>query len=331
MFGEMSDQRNQPGSMRNILLTRLNTNINRNAMLKCAFCERYGHTVHNCSDPGMMIIGSDLINIKRSLINDHNIALSEKRHEFYQDICYKSNRSDLIKNRLKCYAVRHCGASFLDDYSTWTMKICNKIYDMTNDEEDDVIHSVLTPDYLPFDDNDALNYLIDADDMMSNDINRNIQRIEEDRPNGYRNIQREISANANIIERDRINGYSNTGLQILSYLAQIRLEELIHSTTSVSDAQTEEIIEPNTSIHTPQYVECYVNKNYTPINNNQECSICYETKDTKEFVMTNCSHSFCCDCMKKTVNICGSELKCAMCRTKIVKLSFNDKDNCEKF
>lgn len=341
IFGEMSDQRNQNASMHNILLTRLNTTINRNSLSRCIFCNRYGHTVHNCSDPDMMIIEGEIINKKRRIMNDNSIALDNKNYELHEFIRYKMNRSEYEKKRLKCYAIRYCGATMDDNYVTLSFKICDKVFNMTNEEEDIVINSLLTPDFVAFDDNDALNYLIDVDDIMTNDImtndiSRNIVRIEEDRPNGYRNIQREITGHANRIERDRTNGYTNSGLQILSYLAQIRLEELIHSATSeteISDspAQIDDLLESNTSIHTPQYIECYVNKNYTEKNGNDECSICYDVKESKDFVMTNCSHSFCNDCMKKTVAICNTELKCAMCRTKIVKLSFNNKDNCEKF
>lgn len=314
MFSEISDQRNQSTStMRNILLTRLNTNINMHSIRRCVFCERYGHLVNDCNDQGMTVIESELITKKRSIINDHNIPLTEKRGELCEDIRYKANSSEIIKTRMNFYAVRHCGASFIDDYLTWTMKICNKVYDMTSEEEDSVLYSVLASDYIPFD-NDPVNYLIDADNLIRHENNDDSNNIRQQNPT---------------------NRYTSTSLQILSYLAEMRLEELIHARINEEETfdenEIQSILVPNTPIHKPQYIECYVNTNYTDTNNNEECPICYETKESKEFVMTNCSHTFCCLCIKKSVNVCENELKCALCRSKIELLTFNDKENCEKF
>ena len=311
MFGEMSDQRNQPiSSMRNTLLTHLNTNINMHSIRRCAFCNRYGHNLNDCCDEGFAFIERDLIHMKRRIIDDSNIPISQKKDELYKHLHTMANSSEIMKHRLLCYAVRYCGASLLDVYLSWTNNICNKIYDMTNDEESQLMNSLLTPDYISFD-NEPLNYLIDAENLIS-------------------------SENNDIIQQHTSNRYTSTGLNILSYLAQIRLEELIYSSTNEegeTDGQTsiDTTMHPNDSIHKTQYIECYVNTNLISINNISECPICYEMKASKEFVTTNCNHSFCCMCIKKTVNFCDNKLKCALCRTNIDILTFNDKEICENF
>jgi hypothetical protein len=54
-----------------------------------------------------------------------------------------------------------------------------------------------------------------------------------------------------------------------------------------------------------------------------ECSICYETKNTKEIVQLNCNHSFCKCCTKQIVE---TKPNCPYCRVKIDKISFNTTD-----
>lgn len=57
-----------------------------------------------------------------------------------------------------------------------------------------------------------------------------------------------------------------------------------------------------------------------------ECDICYETFKLTSQVTTGCNHSFCCNCILKTMQCChraNKPLDCAMCRTKYNTITTN--------
>lgn len=53
-----------------------------------------------------------------------------------------------------------------------------------------------------------------------------------------------------------------------------------------------------------------------------DCSICFENYGSKNFVKLNCSHSFCNDCIIKTIKtINTNNPRCALCRTEISNIT----------
>lgn len=297
LFGENSDSRNSV--MGNILLTRINTNMNRISLRRCAFCSRYDHDLSICNNEGFMIICADLINNKKKILNDISISYNDKKDVFCADIRWEAELSENKKHRLKCYAIRFCDAAIDDDYFTWTMKICDKIYNMSRDEEMAIINNLNSPDYLAFDENDALNYLIDADNLI--------------RENNHT-----ININEEINER-----YTDSGLRLLSFIAQIRMEEML-------DEIVREPVENSEKYHE---IDCCLDSTISESETKvlHECSICYEEKEFINFATANCGHEFCCECIKNTIKSTNMELKCAMCRTKLTSLKFRSKEICENF
>lgn len=296
LFGYNSDSRNS--GMRNTLLTRINTSINRHSLMRCSFCGRYGHNVIDCNDIGFMTISADLINNKRKIINDESISYNDKKDVFCADLRYYAELSENKKRRLKCYAIRYCDARDEDDYFTWSMKICNEIYEMTYEEEERIISNINTPDYLEFDENDAVNYLIDADNLIS---------------------ENNVIHNLNTMSQQNAR-YTESGLRLLSFIAQIRMDEMLDEMVRLPNENDNKL-------------ECCVDSNVleNDLNKLNECSICYEEKKQIYFVGVNCSHEFCCGCMKKTIEMTNTELKCPLCRTKITSLKFKNKELCENF
>ena len=52
-----------------------------------------------------------------------------------------------------------------------------------------------------------------------------------------------------------------------------------------------------------------------------ECNICYDSKEKQTFIKFNCSHEFCKDCVKKSLQNEERETPCcAFCRSDIKKL-----------
>lgn len=304
-FENNSENRNS--GMRNTLLTRINTRINRNSLMRCSFCCRYGHNVIDCNDIGFMTISADLINNKRKIINDRTISYNDKKDVFCADLRYEAELSENKKRRLKCYAIRYCDAGDEDDYFTWSMKICNKIYEMTYEEEERIISNITTPDYLEFDENDAVNYLIDADNLIrENNVIRNLNVMSE-----------------------RDTRYTESGLRLLSFIAQIRMDEMLDEMVRLPFEDDYN----NCNNDNKHVLECCIDSNVleNDLNKLNECSICYEEKSNINFVKVNCSHEFCCGCMKKTIDTTNTELKCPLCRTKITSLKFKNKEICENF
>lgn len=57
------------------------------------------------------------------------------------------------------------------------------------------------------------------------------------------------------------------------------------------------------------------------IEKNEECCICFDNYDKKEFVILNCNHEFCSDCIKKTIlSDKRNDPCCPYCRSKITKI-----------
>jgi len=300
-YGENSSARILP--MRTTLLTRLNTNINRNSLIRCPFCSRYGHNVIDCNDVAFMTIWCNLINMKRNIMNDTSISYNDKKDVLCTFIRNNAESSINEKRRLKCYGIRYCNATDEDDYFTWSMKICDKIFNMTNDEEIIILNNENSSDYLEFNENDAVSYLIEADNLI-----------------------RENSITINRYQ-ERSAIHNDSALRILSLFAQIRMDEMLDEI--IINEEITETLEDN---HKCSEIECYFDK--TKIDNEkyaaEECKICYETKELKTFVTANCGHNFCYCCMKQIINH-SIELKCALCRAKIVTLEFRDKEICENF
>ena len=62
---------------------------------------------------------------------------------------------------------------------------------------------------------------------------------------------------------------------------------------------------------------------------NEDCPICYETIERKNFVKLDCDHAFCKGCIMKTNNNCYTNKtihKCAMCRHEVKQMTTYDFD-----
>jgi hypothetical protein len=63
----------------------------------------------------------------------------------------------------------------------------------------------------------------------------------------------------------------------------------------------------------------YVRKTIRPCEGT-ECPICYEPMNNNNYVMLNCHHEFCKDCIKKTIKSTTCNKDCALCRCKITTM-----------
>ena len=52
------------------------------------------------------------------------------------------------------------------------------------------------------------------------------------------------------------------------------------------------------------------------LDENCQCSICWDDKERRQFVKLDCTHEFCKDCIKRTIES-RNNLCCALCRTEL--------------
>ena len=311
MNGAISENRNSSitpiMSMRNTFLTRVNTMVNAHSLRRCPFCDRYGHNITACNDEGMMIIEANMIDIKRNVKNNENICDQNKYEEFVNELRRsiessrdvvaeqfanpRANLADILESsRYKYYGMRHCNVTYADNYERWTQKLSVRIFNMTEEEENRTLNALNVPDIMSFNEDDALNYLMDAYDL-----------IDEQHPTQY----------------------TSSGLRMLSHIAQVRLEDILNSSViePTANAHDEKI---------EFYLDVKVELDETALKGEvcetHECSICYEEKEMISYIKFNCNHLFCKNCVESTIESREQILRCALCRTDVKKMEMKSKE-----
>jgi hypothetical protein len=61
------------------------------------------------------------------------------------------------------------------------------------------------------------------------------------------------------------------------------------------------------------------------LDENCQCSICWDDKERRQFVKLDCSHEFCKDCMKRTIET-RTNLCCALCRSDVRTMTLRRQD-----
>jgi hypothetical protein len=56
----------------------------------------------------------------------------------------------------------------------------------------------------------------------------------------------------------------------------------------------------------------------------EECSICYDSKNKKDFVDFNCQHNFCGECVLSTIKTKTSSLNCPLCRGQVKNIMIHN-------
>jgi hypothetical protein len=114
-----------------------------------------------------------------------------------------------------------------------------------------------------------------------------------------RNTVREQMLEQQIAEIDIIRSY----IAYLAYLNALILREEIQQPTLTLMVETNE--EEN-------------------LDENCQCSICWDNKEKRQFVKLECNHEFCKDCMKRTIETRTIETRtnlcCALCRSEVMTI-----------
>jgi len=115
-----------------------------------------------------------------------------------------------------------------------------------------------------------------------------------------RNVIREQILDQQIAEADMMRTY----ISYLSYLGSLIVRDEYQIQMPQNQRRT-----PNLTLT----VETDLEEN---LDENCQCSICWDDKERRQFVKLDCSHEFCKDCMKKTIET-RTNLCCALCRSEL--------------
>lgn len=285
------------------LLTRVNTHINRFIHKECDFCFRYGHTFHECTDPELDIMLHNLY-VERERIKT-DMSLSEQHIEIhlYNYIFIKANVNEYGRRKWKSFAIKMTG--YVDnsnpdsDTVNWIYHIVKYILqnepEMTNNDESN--------DFIPFNENDAINYLTNFNDIVNNNQREEI--------NNQHDNQLDSETNTNLVNEQ-------LGFLLLSVLQYERMQELFDEKKPINYNHKMTLILPHET-----YDNMYLN--------NVECNICCESKEMTEFVRFDCKHHFCGNCTENMLIINDSDnIKCAFCRKEVTKLETFNMDTFHK-
>ena len=136
--------------------------------IHCDFCNVDGHNVNNCRNPELNQIESELHDEKDKMIMDPNVPT----HNHIMNLCAKIN-SIFGENdkKLEAFAMIKCKYVRSRRQAGLYQYVANYIY-----ENELPTNVVISQDYIPFDENDAVQYLIDIDMpivTLTNETRRN--------------------------------------------------------------------------------------------------------------------------------------------------------------
>jgi hypothetical protein len=146
------------------MFRRIQTNI-----IKCSFCDRYDHNILTCNDPQLNLMEDMLFGEKDNIFENNNLTCEERKKAMEQFIYRKTQISIHSLNRWRSFAIRKCGYSnnYVDNLNVWI----NKIVDYVFSNERPLIESIFNADFIAFNENDAVSYLIDNLIQFSNNHN----------------------------------------------------------------------------------------------------------------------------------------------------------------
>lgn len=167
------------------MFRRIQTNIT-----KCGFCERYGHHVLTCNDPQLNVMEDMLFHEKENLSSD--LTDEERKLALENFILRKTHISVHNLNRWRCFAIRKCmyNNNYIDHSSVWIKKIVDYVFS----NERPITQSIIgDTEFIGFDENDAVSYLIDNLIQINNNYNnqRNCYNQKFDIKMDYRDTQNE--------------------------------------------------------------------------------------------------------------------------------------------
>ena len=115
-----------------------------------------------------------------------------------------------------------------------------------------------------------------------------------------RNVVREQILDQQIAEADMMRMY----ISYLSYLGSLIVRDEYQIQIPQNQRRTSNLT---------LMVETDLEEN---LDENCQCSICWDDKERRQFVKLDCTHEFCKDCMKKTIET-RTNLCCALCRSEL--------------
>ena len=115
-----------------------------------------------------------------------------------------------------------------------------------------------------------------------------------------RNVVREQILNQQIAEIDMMSAY----ISYLSYIGSLIVRDEYQIQIPQNQRRTSNLT---------LTVETDSEEN---LDENCQCSICWDDKERRQFVKLDCTHEFCKDCMKRTIES-RNNLCCALCRTEL--------------
>lgn len=136
--------------------------------IHCDFCNTHGHNVNNCRNPELNQIENELYCEKEKILADEN-----DNHIIH--LCAKINSifgTNLTK--LKAYAMIKCKYRQQRRQPDFHEYIANYIYE---NEMHTNVNVSISHNYIPFHENDAVQYLIDINEMVLEEPSRNVQWI----------------------------------------------------------------------------------------------------------------------------------------------------------
>lgn len=131
----------------------------RNNLTKCSFCQRYGHDVLTCNDPQLNLMEGMLFDEKEYVMANSVVTEEERKSHIYIFIYRKTQTSIHSLNRWRSFAIRKCGHqyNYIDHLDIWIKKIVDYIFD----NERPLVQSIFNTEFIAFDENDAVSYLMD--------------------------------------------------------------------------------------------------------------------------------------------------------------------------
>lgn len=133
---------------------------NFNNLTKCSFCQRYGHDVLSCNDPQLNLIEDMLFHEKENAMSNPELSDQERKTYMYVFIYRKTQTSIHSLNRWRSFAIRKCGHNnnnYSDHLDVWIKKIVDYIFN----NERPAHQSIFNSEFIAFDENDAVSYLMD--------------------------------------------------------------------------------------------------------------------------------------------------------------------------
>lgn len=129
----------------------------------CPFCNNHGHTLNNCRNQELQDMDIAFHLEKEKIITNTQIHFTHHKNELYFAIKTLGEQKNWCYDKIRAYAILRCRYRPIvlrDTINEAIHCIASYIYDHDFTRE-------LTTDFMPFNDNDATQYLIDEENQIT--------------------------------------------------------------------------------------------------------------------------------------------------------------------